>query len=121
VYGGPDETSPLLNKLCQTIVSTSPTQVVSHGNNMFIKFYSDYTIAGRGFFAYVQQVTGGCGGTFRASSGFINSPNYPGNYDHNDDCSWLISVDRNHVVKLEFETFDIERHINCTYDHIGVS
>ncbi|CAL8142101.1 unnamed protein product [Orchesella dallaii] len=118
VYGGPDESSPLLNKICETI--SSPTQSVSHGNNMFIKFYSDYSIAGRGFYGVVQQIAGGCGGMYRASSGYIYSPNYPGNYDNNDDCSWLISVDRNHVVKLEFESFGVERHINCSYDHVAV-
>ncbi|ODM98815.1 Cubilin [Orchesella cincta] len=121
VYGGPDESSPLLNRFCETIQSTSdPTQVVSHGNNMYIKFYSDYSVAARGFYGSVRQVAGGCGGSFRASSGYIYSPNYPANYDHNDDCSWLITVDPNHVVKLQFEAFDIERHINCSYDHIGV-
>lgn len=88
---------------------------------MYIKFYSDDSVASKGFYGYVIQVPGGCGGTYRGTSGYIYTPNYPSNYDNSDDCSYLISVDRNHVVELTFEDFDVERHINCTYDHVAVS
>ncbi|CAG7829998.1 unnamed protein product, partial [Allacma fusca] len=52
--------------------------------------------------------------------GVINSPNWPANYDHDDDCGWLISVDVNHVVQFEFTDFEVENHINCSYDHVAV-
>lgn len=119
VHGGADETSPLLSRLCETV--TSSTVISSQGNNMHIKFYSDDSVASKGFYGYIQQISGGCGGLFRGTSGYIYSPNYPQDYDHNDDCTWLINVDSNHVVELTFEDFDIERHINCSYDHLAVS
>jgi cubilin len=68
----------------------------------------------------MSQLAGGCGGRITAPTGFIYTPNYPQNYDHNDDCGWLIVVDDNHVVQLTFLDFAIERHINCTYDHVAV-
>ena len=39
----------------------------------------------------------------RGDKGVIMSPNYPNNYDSNDDCGWLVQVDRSHVVELMFE------------------
>ena len=43
----------------------------------------------------------------------LTSPNYPSNYDSDDDCGWLLEVDTNHVVQLTFEDFDVEPHSNC--------
>ena len=45
--------------------------------------------------------------------GVLTSPNYPSNYDSDDDCGWLLEVDTNHVVQLTFEDFDVEPHSNC--------
>ena len=56
----------------------------------------------------------------RGASGVVMSPNYPHNYDAHDDCGWLIEVDRNHLVQLQFEDFDVEPHSNCSYDHVAV-
>ena len=46
------------------------------------------------------------------------SPNYPSNYDAHSDCEWLLGVDVNHVVKLQFLDFDVEPHTNCSYDSV---
>ncbi|OXA47104.1 Cubilin [Folsomia candida] len=121
VYGGSDATSPQLTSLCHSSGSIgSPVIVTSHGNNMYIKFYSDGSVPSKGFYGSVRAVAGGCGGRFRTLNGFVQSPNYPGNYDHNDDCGWLIEVDQNHVVELRFMDFSVERHINCSYDHVAI-
>lgn len=119
VYGGSDETSPLLTTLCHT--TQGDTVITAQGNNMYIKFYSDGSVPAKGFLGYIYGARGGCGGQYRASSGFIYSPNYPNKYDHNADCGWLIQVDDNHVVQLQFLDFVVERHINCSYDHVAVS
>ena len=57
---------------------------------------------------------------FLFCTGSIYSPNYPQNYDKDDDCGWLLTVDQNHVVQLEFLDFDVEAHSNCSYDHVAV-
>jgi hypothetical protein len=88
---------------------------------MYIKFYSDGSVPGKGFSASIRGSPGGCGGRFaNVENGFIMSPNYPGNYDHNEDCGWVISTDYNHVVELNFMDFQVERHVNCSYDYVTV-
>ncbi|CAG7821527.1 unnamed protein product, partial [Allacma fusca] len=91
VYGGEDASSALITELCHK--TTDRVQVQSHGNNMFVVFNSDFTVSGKGFYGTYNQVRGGCGGRLMAPRGVINSPNWPANYDHDDDCGWLISVD----------------------------
>ena len=53
-----------------------------------------------------------------APFGVITSPNYPEMYDSHDDCGWLIEVDANHVVQLQYEDFDVEPHSNCSFDYV---
>ena len=55
-----------------------------------------------------------------APFGVITSPNYPNMYDSHDDCGWLIEVDPNHVVLLQYEDFDVEPHSNCSYDYVAL-
>ncbi len=55
-----------------------------------------------------------------APFGVLTSPNYPNMYDSHDDCPWLIEVDPNHVVVLQYEDFDVEPHSNCSYDYVAL-
>lgn len=48
-----------------------------------------------------------CGGHFAAAMGTIYSPNYPKNYGKHETCEYLIEVDDNHVIVLEFQDIDI--------------
>ena len=75
---------------------------------------------GKGFRASYTTKESKCGGVFKSDRGVIMSPNYPNNYDSNDDCGWLVEVDTNHVVQLMFEDFDVEPHSNCSYDHVAL-
>ncbi|XP_070555034.1 uncharacterized protein [Ptychodera flava] len=43
---------------------------------------------------------GACGGDYTDSSGYIYSPNFPGNYTNEQSCTWTITVDPGHIVKL---------------------
>uniref|UniRef100_A0A671XF39 Cubilin n=1 Tax=Sparus aurata TaxID=8175 RepID=A0A671XF39_SPAAU len=116
VYGGPDLSAPVLAKLCST--TSSPMLVSSTGNLITVRFKSDAYVSGRGFNASWAEVQGGCGGPVTAPSGEIHSPLYPNSYPNNVDCSWVISVDPNHRVLLNFSDLDIEYHSNCSWDYI---
>nr|CAD7261777.1 unnamed protein product [Timema shepardi] len=118
VYGGPDDTAPLLGELCTN--QKVPIKYTSSGENMYIRFISDSSIAGRGFRASYKTVDSHCGGKMMAPFGQIHSSNYPDNYGHNDDCMWYIEVDQSHVVKLSFIDFDIEAGYNCSYDYLRI-
>ena len=56
----------------------------------------------------------------RGDTGVLMSPNYPNNYNANDDCGWLLEVDNTHVVQFQFEDFDVEPHSNCSYDYVAL-
>ena len=60
-------------------------------------------MSGKGFTAHYTTQESKCGGVMKADRGLIMSPNYPSNYDAHDDCGWLLEVDTNHVVQLQFE------------------
>uniref|UniRef100_A0A671XF34 Cubilin n=1 Tax=Sparus aurata TaxID=8175 RepID=A0A671XF34_SPAAU len=118
VYGGPDLSAPVLAKLCST--TSSPMLVSSTGNLITVRFKSDAYVSGRGFNASWAEVQGGCGGPVTAPSGEIHSPLYPNSYPNNVDCSWVISVDPNHRVLLNFSDLDIEYHSNCSWDYVAI-
>uniref|UniRef100_A0A3B4XW54 CUB domain-containing protein n=1 Tax=Seriola lalandi dorsalis TaxID=1841481 RepID=A0A3B4XW54_SERLL len=61
-----------------------------------------------------------CGGILSAPSGNISSPNFPGLYPYNTDCSWLIVVAEGSSVLLTFHYFELEYHANCAYDYIKI-
>ncbi|KAL4624103.1 CUB and sushi domain-containing protein 1-like [Arapaima gigas] len=51
-----------------------------------------------------------CGGHLLGPSGTITSPNFPVQYDNNANCSWVVTAtDISKVIKLTFESFDLER------------
>ena len=118
VYGGPDDSSPQLTRLCNR--RSENTTVTSQGNNMMIRFKSDSAVEGKGFRASYRTRESKCGGLVTGVRGVITSPNYPHNYDSHDDCGWLVTVDRDHVVQFTFEDFDVEPHSNCSYDHVAL-
>ena len=40
----------------------------------------------------------------------ISSPYYPKNYfDDGDDCNWLITAPKGHIISLEFEHFNVRK------------
>uniref|UniRef100_A0A452U8T7 Cubilin n=1 Tax=Ursus maritimus TaxID=29073 RepID=A0A452U8T7_URSMA len=121
VYGGPDFHSPRIAQLCAQRSSENPMQVSSTGYELAIRFKTDSSINGRGFNASWQAVPGGCGGIFQAPNGEIHSPNYPSPYRRNTDCSWVIRVERNHRVLLNFTDFDLEPQDSCITAYDGLS
>ncbi|XP_043273312.1 cubilin-like [Venturia canescens] len=117
LYGGADESAPKLIELCHI---EKPVKFTSPTNKLFVKFVSDFSFSGRGFKATYKTVDILCGGHFSASAGLIHSTNYPFDYPNNQNCEWLIEVDKNHVVNFTFTDFDIEDTTNCTDDYVKV-
>ena len=87
---------------------------------MYVHFHSDESLRGKGFTASFNTLPNGCGGYYKSPSGIIHSPNYPQNYDHDSDCTWLIEVPINQVVVLNFVDFDVEPFTNCTFDYVAI-
>ncbi|XP_026521487.1 CUB domain-containing protein 2 [Notechis scutatus] len=61
-----------------------------------------------------------CGGLLSAPYGNISSPNFPGLYPYDIDCTWLIVATEGSSVLLTFQHFDLEYHDNCEFDYIKI-
>lgn len=94
-----------------------PSAITSLGNQVFIRFRSDYSVASSGFRIQYETV---CGGTYTEPAGLIQSPNFPSPYGSNKDCVYVIALDPGKAIQMNFLSFDIEGSINCIYDYIEV-
>lgn len=61
-----------------------------------------------------------CGGTYFTSKGVLQSPNYPNNYPHNKECTWIISVPTGQQIKLNVTDFNLEGGSRCYYDYLEI-
>ncbi|KAL4608254.1 CUB domain-containing protein 2 [Arapaima gigas] len=52
--------------------------------------------------------------------GNVTSPNFPGLYPYNTECSWLIVVSEGSSLLLTFHHFELEFHADCAYDYIKI-
>ncbi|XP_045413393.1 ovochymase-2 isoform X5 [Lemur catta] len=52
--------------------------------------------------------------------GFIQSPNYPGNYSDMASCNWIFQAPKHHLIELSFQSLEIEESGDCTSDYVTV-
>ncbi|XP_078582053.1 cubilin-like isoform X2 [Branchiostoma floridae x Branchiostoma japonicum] len=112
---GSDANSPEIGTYCGT---TTPADLRSTDNSLWIKFKSDASVARNGF--RFEWVMDGCGGNLNGPTGVLSSPNYPNPYDHRRECLWYITVDPDSSIQLTLHDFDVENHPNCNYDVLEV-
>uniref|UniRef100_A0A3B3DWY9 Neuropilin n=1 Tax=Oryzias melastigma TaxID=30732 RepID=A0A3B3DWY9_ORYME len=125
VRDGVDESGQLVGKYCGKI---APSPVVSSGNQLFIKFVSDYETHGAGFSIRYEIFKTGpeCSRNFTSSGGVIKSPGFPEKYPNNLDCTFMIFAPKMSEIILEFENFDLEPDptppvgVFCRYDRLEI-
>ncbi|PIK55101.1 putative tolloid-like protein 1, partial [Apostichopus japonicus] len=61
-----------------------------------------------------------CGGYFNTSGSEFSSPNFPGEYANNEQCSYRVESAAEKFVLLQFENFDLENGESCSYDVVKV-
>ena len=62
-----------------------------------------------------------CGSVIKESQGQLSSPNYPGNYPNDLDCTWtILSNETSDRVKITVQHFSVEYDPNCLYDYVEV-
>ncbi|KAK0135379.1 Membrane frizzled-related protein [Merluccius polli] len=61
-----------------------------------------------------------CGGQKTGPHGSIASPNHPRLYPHQQLCTWRISVEEGHVIRLSFRNFSLETQDVCEFDYVEV-
>ncbi|GFS04737.1 cubilin, partial [Elysia marginata] len=116
IRNGGFSTSPLFRTYCGKRIFYTP--IISHSNRLYLKFATDEKLFGKGFQISYDSGATGCGGDMSSPSGGFTSPNYPGEYYHNVDCIWTITVSRGSSVTLSFETFELQQHKSCMFDFV---
>ncbi|XP_045066443.1 neuropilin-1a isoform X1 [Coregonus clupeaformis] len=125
VRDGVDENGQLVGKYCGKI---APSPVVSSGNQLYIKFVSDYETHGAGFSIRYEVFKTGpeCSRNFTSNSGVIRSPGFPEKYPNNLDCTFMIFSPKMSEITLEFEIFELEPDttpptgVFCRYDRLEI-
>ncbi|KAJ8039372.1 Cubilin [Holothuria leucospilota] len=122
VYDGDSTNAPLLATFCGSGI---PQSVVSSANNLLVKFTSDSSVTSSGFegsfiFADFFEEIDDCGGVFTESGSTFTSPNYPFNYNNNDDCEYLAVASAGKIIEVVFSSFDLEHNSQCTWDAVRV-
>jgi len=126
VFDGPDKDSPRLGSYCGT---TLPPTLSSSTNVMTVLFDSDCSITADGFSATasVQSLAdlprtmdaqAGCNGGLAlmgGDTGYIESPNYNGNYESYENCKWMFAAESG-TITFEIEDFNVEKP-NCPYSY----
>ena len=60
-------------------------------------------------------------GVYHASTGTLDSPNYPNNYPNNYHCLWLITLPSgDERVGIHIVDFNVESHSTCKWDALEV-
>lgn len=88
-----------------------PGIITSTYNHLHIRFQSDASIGGRGFFANYSFVDVSCGGIITDAKKVIRSPmstDQNGLYLPNMNCRWVIVAPKGHVIQMNFINFELE-------------
>ncbi|XP_033645993.1 cubilin-like isoform X2 [Asterias rubens] len=96
---------------------------ISKSNVCELKFKSDGFVPARGFKATYETadpVAFDCQQELSGSTGYFASPNYPNNYPVDSTCVTTIQVPGTHLVKIEFQMFDVEEQTFCSYDWVQI-
>ncbi|XP_021357124.1 cubilin-like [Mizuhopecten yessoensis] len=103
-----------LGKFCGT---TIPGAIQSSANLLWVKYKTDYSVAGRGFHISYRTV---CNVRLTGFSGVIESPNFPQPYPHNRNCTWIIETSQGNTISAAFSHFDVETHHSCAWDYLQI-
>ncbi|KAG5835270.1 hypothetical protein ANANG_G00271770 [Anguilla anguilla] len=116
VYDGRDGKAPSLGRFCGT---KKPTPLISSGNKMFLRFFSDNSLQMNGFEAsFSAECGGGLKAEVKAKDLYSHAQFGDNNYPGASDCQWVITAEKGYGVELIFQTFEIEEEADCGYDYM---
>ncbi|XP_061077234.1 ovochymase-2 [Conger conger] len=120
VFAGTDR---LIGRFCG---SRLPSPILVDSSGITLQFLSDFSVAGTGFAVRFHAVEphsaryeSACDGVaVLQSEGVVQTLHYPEPYGNDSDCRWVVHAPSGHVVKLEFDDFDVEPSEECVYDSL---
>ncbi|XP_077448933.1 procollagen C-endopeptidase enhancer a isoform X2 [Stigmatopora argus] len=123
VYNGNSNAVQKLGRFCGTF---RPGTLISTTNTMMLEMATDEETNARGFVAYFSGATPYaedqqfCGGKMSKSQGEIMTPNWPNKkYPAGTSCSWLVTVEPDKVIQVQFGKFVLEADTYCRFDYVA--
>ncbi|XP_072231771.1 procollagen C-endopeptidase enhancer a [Leuresthes tenuis] len=123
VYNGHSNLVQKLGRFCGTF---RPGALISTTNTMMLEMVTDGETQSRGFVAYFSGTKPYvndeqfCGGKLTKSQGEIKTPNWPEKkYPPGTSCSWLITVEPDMVIQVNFDKFVLEPDTYCRFDYVA--
>ncbi|NXH21737.1 OVCH2 protein, partial [Bucco capensis] len=116
--------SRLVGKFCG---GDLPSPLLVGSNSVRLKFVSDSKDYGTGFSMTYKALRpdilpdSGCESlAVLFEEGTVQSMHYPESYSNRAHCQWVISAPEDHVIKLTYQSFEIEDSEGCSYDAVTV-
>ncbi|NXW21502.1 OVCH2 protein, partial [Circaetus pectoralis] len=109
-----------------------PSPILIGSNSIRLKFVSDNKDYGTGFSMTYKALTpdvlpgksksnSGCESlAVLFEEGVLQSMRYPERYSNMADCQWVICAPEDHVIKLTYQSFEVEESEDCSYDAVTV-
>ncbi|XP_068004029.1 ovochymase-2 isoform X3 [Melanerpes formicivorus] len=114
----------LIGKFCG---GDLPLPILIGSNNMRLKFVSDSKDYGTGFSMIYKALSpgilpdSGCASlAVIFEEGVLQSMHYPEHYSNMANCQWIIYAREDHVIKLTYQSFEVEDSEDCSYDAVTV-
>ncbi|XP_075283729.1 ovochymase-2 isoform X4 [Opisthocomus hoazin] len=104
-----------------------PLPILIGSNSVRLKFVSDSRDYGTGFSMTYKALTpdilpdSGCESlAVLFEEGVLQSMHYPECYSNMAHCQWIICAPEDHVIKLTYQSFEVEESEDCSYDAVTV-
>ncbi|XP_004455380.2 ovochymase-2 [Dasypus novemcinctus] len=114
----------LIGKFCGEALASS---VLIGTNSIRLKFLADATDYATGFNLTYKALKpnylpdSGCSFlTVLFEEGLIQSLHYPAKYSDMTDCNWIFQAPKHYLIKLSFQSLEIEESGDCTSDYVIV-
>ncbi|XP_021098919.1 ovochymase-2 [Heterocephalus glaber] len=114
----------LIGKLCGESLASS---ILVGSNSIRLKFFSDATDYATGFNLTYKALRpkylpdSGCSSlTVLFEEPIIQSLHYPEHYSDMINCNWIFQAPTHHIIKLSFQSLEIEESGDCTPDYVAV-
>ncbi|XP_063636066.1 cubilin-like [Cydia splendana] len=121
IHDGPDVNATSIGRFCGGLEHIPPTKTSTH-NFMYIRFSSDMSLSGTGFYANYTTIDTKCGGIYRDNTGLINYPkSINEQYENRQTCTWMLIAPEGYLVKLTWNRFDLEDMDDCDSDYLEIT
>ncbi|XP_013813325.1 ovochymase-2 [Apteryx mantelli] len=104
-----------------------PLPILIGSNSVRLKFVSDNKDYGTGFSMTYRALASdilldsGCESlAVLFEEGVLQSMHYPEHYSNLAGCQWVVCAPEDHVIKLTYQSFEVEENEDCSYDAVTV-